>query len=40
MREYLGSLMARDADDSDVNEALVEALASIDMAASGMWSSP
>jgi hypothetical protein len=40
MREYLGSLMERagaDAD-SEVNEALVEALASIDMAASGMWS--
>ncbi|HET7923619.1 MAG TPA: carbon-nitrogen hydrolase family protein [Rhodanobacteraceae bacterium] len=42
MREYLGSLMERaGADgDTDVNEALVEALASIDMAASGMWSSP
>jgi aliphatic nitrilase len=42
MREYLGSLMERvSADgDTDVNEALVEALASIDMAASGMWSSP
>jgi aliphatic nitrilase len=41
MREYLGSLMERAAADadSDVNEALVEALASIDMAASGMWSS-
>jgi hypothetical protein len=42
MREYLGSLMERvSADgDTDVNEALVEALASIDMAASGMWSNP
>ena len=41
MREYLGSLMERAVDDTDgdVNEALVEALASIDMAASGMWSS-
>jgi hypothetical protein len=39
MREYLGSLMERESSDNDVNEALLEALASIDMAASGMWSS-
>ena len=41
VREYLGSLIDRiEADgDSEVNEALAEALASIDMAAAGMWSS-
>jgi len=39
MREYLGSIMERADGDTEVNEALVEALASIDMAASGMWSS-
>jgi aliphatic nitrilase len=41
VREYLGSLIERiETDgDSEVNAALVEALASIDMAAAGMWSS-
>lgn len=41
VREYLDSLISRvEADgDADANEALVEALASIDMAAAGMWSS-
>jgi predicted amidohydrolase len=41
VRAYLGSLIDRiETDgDSDVNEALAEALASIDMAAAGMWSS-
>jgi predicted amidohydrolase len=41
VREYLGSLIGRiESDgDSEVNEALAEALASIDMAAAGMWSS-
>jgi nitrilase len=41
VREYLGSLIGRiETDgDSDVNEALTEALASIDLAAAGMWSS-
>jgi aliphatic nitrilase len=41
VREYLGSLIGRiESDgDSEVNAALVEALASIDMAAAGMWSS-
>jgi predicted amidohydrolase len=40
VREYLGSLMsdARSNGDHEVNEALAEALASIDMAAAGMWS--
>lgn len=40
VRAYLGSLIDRiETDgDSDVNEALAEALASIDMAAAGMWS--
>ncbi len=40
VRAYLGSLIDRiEADgDSDANEALTEALASIDMAAAGMWS--
>jgi aliphatic nitrilase len=40
VRDYLGSLIDRiEIDgDSDVNEALAEALASIDMAAAGMWS--
>ena len=39
VRAYLGSLIDRiEADgDSDANEALAEALASIDMAAAGMW---
>jgi hypothetical protein len=41
VRAYLGSLIDRiEADgDTDMNEALAEALASIDMAAAGMWSS-
>ncbi|MDP9238285.1 MAG: carbon-nitrogen hydrolase family protein [Chloroflexota bacterium] len=41
VRDYLGSLIERiETDgDSEVNAALVEALASIDMAAAGMWSS-
>ncbi len=41
VREYLGSLIGRIESDGDVevNEALAEALASIDMAAAGMWSS-
>jgi predicted amidohydrolase len=41
VREYLGSLIERiESDgDSEVNAALAEALASIDMAAAGMWSS-
>ncbi len=40
VREYLGSLIERiESDgDSEVNEAIAEALASIDMAAAGMWS--
>ncbi|MHB8377229.1 MAG: carbon-nitrogen hydrolase family protein [Dehalococcoidia bacterium] len=40
VRAYLGSLIGRiEADgDHDANEALAEALASIDMAAAGMWS--
>ncbi|HEY7802559.1 MAG TPA: carbon-nitrogen hydrolase family protein [Dehalococcoidia bacterium] len=40
VRAYLGSLIDRiEADgDTDANEALTEALASIDMAAAGMWS--
>ncbi len=40
VRAYLGSLIDRiEADgDHDANEALAEALASIDMAAAGMWS--
>ncbi|MBF6599684.1 MAG: carbon-nitrogen hydrolase family protein [Dehalococcoidia bacterium] len=40
VRAYLGSLIDRiEADgDSDANEALSEALASIDMAAAGLWS--
>ncbi len=41
VREYLGSLIGRiETDgDSEVNAALAEALASIDLAAAGMWSS-
>ncbi len=41
VREYLASLIGRIEDDGDntINEALAEALASIDMAAAGMWSS-
>jgi nitrilase len=41
VRDYLDSLITRveDDDDDDANEALAEALASIDMAAAGMWSS-
>lgn len=41
VREYLGSLIDRIGADGDTeaNEGLAEALASIDMAASGMWSS-
>ncbi|MBI5284319.1 MAG: carbon-nitrogen hydrolase family protein [Chloroflexi bacterium] len=41
VRDYLGSLIERiEIDgDSEVNEALAEALASINMAAAGMWSS-
>lgn len=41
VREYLGSLIDRIGADGDAaaNEALAEALASIDMAAAGMWSS-
>lgn len=41
VREYLGSLIGRiESDgDSEVNAALAEALASIDQAAAGMWSS-
>ena len=41
VREYLGSLIGRieHDGDTDMNEALAEALASIDMAAAGMWSS-
>lgn len=41
VREYLASLIGRieDDDDNNINEALAEALASIDMAAAGMWSS-
>lgn len=40
VRDYLGSLIDRiESDgDSDVSEALAEALASIDMAATGVWS--
>lgn len=40
VREYLGSLIERIAGDGDseVNEAIAEALASIDMAAAGIWS--
>ena len=40
VRDYLGSLIERiEIDgDSEVNEALAEALASINMAAAGMWS--
>jgi len=40
VREYLGSLIDRIAGDGDteVNEAIAEALASIDMAAAGIWS--
>lgn len=40
VRDYLGSLIGRieHDGDSDVSEALAEALASIDMAAAGMWS--
>ena len=40
VREYLGSLIERiEADgDAEVNEAIAEALASIDMAAAGIWS--
>ena len=40
VREYLGSLIERIESDGDaeVNEAIAEALASIDMAAAGMWS--
>ena len=40
VRDYLGSLIDRiESDgDSDVNEALAEALTSIDMAATGVWS--
>jgi aliphatic nitrilase len=40
VREYLGSLIhdVRSNGDHEVNEALSEALASIDMAAAGMWS--
>ncbi len=40
VREYLGSLITRiESDgDSEVSEALAEALASIDMAATGVWS--
>lgn len=38
VREYLGSLIDRiENDGDDVREALAEALASIDMAAAGMW---
>ncbi len=41
VREYLDSLITRvqTDGDADANEALAEALASIDMAAAGMWSS-
>lgn len=40
VRDYLGSLIDRIQTDGDieVNEALAEAMASIDMAATGMWS--
>jgi aliphatic nitrilase len=40
VRDYLGSLIDRIETDGDieVNEALAEAMASIDMAATGMWS--
>jgi predicted amidohydrolase len=40
VREYLGSLITRISSDGDVeaNAALAEALASIDLAASGIWS--
>jgi hypothetical protein len=39
VRTYLGSLLDRiDSDDTEVDEAIAEALASIDMAASGIWS--
>ena len=40
VRDYLGSLIERIETDGDmeVNEALAEAMASIDMAATGMWS--
>jgi hypothetical protein len=38
VRSYLGSLLDRIDSDADVDEAIAEALASIDMAASGIWS--
>jgi predicted amidohydrolase len=38
VREYLGSLRMGADGDSELNQALSEALASIDMAAAGMWS--
>jgi len=38
VRAYLGSLIDRIESDAEVDEAIAEALASIDMAAAGMWS--